>query len=459
MFLKFKKRFLWLHYRTIFFFGVASFILLSWNSVIGQSLDALPPGFNYEVKALQFDSTTNYLYAAGGFTQLFGTSATINKIARWNGSTWDSLGSGVNDNGQIFALNTYNGYLLSGGSFDEIGGISSRGLAKWDGANWTALANAVDNQNNGAVGCLYVTNSNLYVGGWFDTINGIPAQGVARFDGTNWYSYPSFGGSFHYITAIILFNNELYIGGNFNGGVGKADILKFDGVSWISVGGGLSGANTWINDFKIFQNKLFVGGYFQTNNGDPGNNIAIWDGVAWSQPGSGLMPSNVFEMIVFDNKLFAGGQINVANGIPVSFVAIWDGSSWLDFYGNILDNGVTAFATNGNDLYLGGGFQNINNLPHRKVAKYSLLSGLNDSNASCFSIYPTINTGRLTLYDNCGLKIQEIKVFNSLGQLVQCKSNSVEIFQEVDITGLPGGIYLISVSNFKFTHKFRVFKN
>ena len=93
MFLKFKKRFLWLHYRTIFFFGVASFILLSWNSVIGQSLDALPPGFNYEVKALQFDSTTNYLYAAGGFTQLFGTSATINKIARWNGSTWDSLGS------------------------------------------------------------------------------------------------------------------------------------------------------------------------------------------------------------------------------------------------------------------------------------------------------------------------------------------------------------------------------
>ncbi|MBK9049170.1 MAG: T9SS type A sorting domain-containing protein [Bacteroidetes bacterium] len=120
---------------------------------------------------------------------------------------------------------------------------------------------------------------------------------------------------------------------------------------------------------------------------------------------------------------------------------------------------MTAFATNGNDLYLGGGFQNINNLPHRKVAKYSLLSGLNDSNASCFSIYPTINTGRLTLYDNCGLKIQEIKVFNSLGQLVQCKSNSVEIIQEVDITGLPDGIYIISVSNFKFTHKFRVFKN
>lgn len=80
------------------------------------------------------------------------------------------------------------------------------------------MANAVDINNNGAVGCLYVTNSNLYVGGWFDTINGIPAQGVARFDGTNWYSYPSFGGSFHYITAIILFNNELYIGGNFNGG-------------------------------------------------------------------------------------------------------------------------------------------------------------------------------------------------------------------------------------------------
>lgn len=440
------------------YISITFLILFNWFYVSAQSINPLPPGFNFEVKSLYLDSSSNNLYAAGGFTQFYGTGTNINKIAVWNGSNWDSLGSGVNDNGALFALNKYNGNIIAGGSFSLIGGINSKGLAQWDGTNWIPLTNAVDDQNYGSVGCLYVENSNLYVGGGFDTINGIPAQGIARYDGLNWYNYPPIGGNFHYITGIIVFNNELYIGGNFNGGTGKADILKFDGVNWISVGGGLTGVNTWINDFKIFQNKLYVAGYFQTTNGDPGNNIAIWDGNLWSQPDSGLMPSNVFEMHVFNNKLYAGGQINDANGTPVSFVAVWDGNTWMNFDGNILDNAVVCFASNGNDLYLGGGFLSINSQPHRRVAKYNLISGLNEIDSTCLNIYPTISTGNFTLCNRCQNQSIDIKIFNSMGELLYFKSNTTEKIHNFDLSQFPNGIYIVSTYDFENTQTYKVVK-
>jgi hypothetical protein len=52
------------------------------------------------------------LIAGGGFTYAGGV--TCNYIARWNGSQWQPLGTGMNN--WVYALTVYNGELIAGGS-------------------------------------------------------------------------------------------------------------------------------------------------------------------------------------------------------------------------------------------------------------------------------------------------------------------------------------------------------
>lgn len=51
------------------------------------------PGCNGQVRALAVDSGGN-IYVGGTFTTAGGVSA--NRIAKWDGSAWSALGSGMN---------------------------------------------------------------------------------------------------------------------------------------------------------------------------------------------------------------------------------------------------------------------------------------------------------------------------------------------------------------------------
>ncbi|HEU4420358.1 MAG TPA: hypothetical protein VFT55_15580, partial [Planctomycetota bacterium] len=67
------------------------------------------------------------LVAGGEFTAAGGVSAT--RIARWNGTTWSALGSGMNSS--VDALTTLsNGDLIAGGQFTVAGGVASAYVAK-----------------------------------------------------------------------------------------------------------------------------------------------------------------------------------------------------------------------------------------------------------------------------------------------------------------------------------------
>jgi len=96
-------------------------------------------GFNDAVRALTIYN--GELIAAGNFTQSAGT--TLNGIARWDGTAWMPLGSGV-QGGPVLALASYNGELIVGGSFTAAGGVPAQNIAKWNGAIWSSLGSGVD---------------------------------------------------------------------------------------------------------------------------------------------------------------------------------------------------------------------------------------------------------------------------------------------------------------------------
>lgn len=138
-----------------------------WNGLYWQPMDnVIGPIYALAV----YD---NELIAAGGFTQIGGANA--NYIARWNGTSWQSLGSGMN--GWVYSLLVCNGKLFAGGSFTLAGGANAKRIACWDGTNWAPLGTGM----NSTVNALALFNGELIAGGSFTTAGDVTVNRIARW--------------------------------------------------------------------------------------------------------------------------------------------------------------------------------------------------------------------------------------------------------------------------------------
>ncbi len=71
------------------------------------------------------------VYAGGGFS-----------IAKWNGTTWSTLGLGVD--GSVYSLAVDGSDIYVVGTFNTIGGGTYvYNVAKWNGANWSGLGTGI----------------------------------------------------------------------------------------------------------------------------------------------------------------------------------------------------------------------------------------------------------------------------------------------------------------------------
>src|SRR5579859_1653877 len=156
----------------------APFTDANWIGLGGYS------GANGPVYAAAANQGAGLLYVAGNFNYAGETPA--NSIAAWNGKNWLSVGSGITSrNGAtVYALAMDSaGNIYAGGMFTNAGGITASNVAKWDGSNWTALGTGVD----ATISTLAVDGSGiLYAGGQFKTAGGVSANRIAKWDGRTW---------------------------------------------------------------------------------------------------------------------------------------------------------------------------------------------------------------------------------------------------------------------------------
>ncbi len=114
---------------------------------------------------------------AGGFFTTAGGVAAIN-IARWNGSAWSPLGTGMNN--AVSTLTTLpSGDLIAGGSFTFAGGLPANRVARWDGSAWSALGAGTSNT---VVALALLPGGDVLAGGFFTTAGGEPANRIARYN-------------------------------------------------------------------------------------------------------------------------------------------------------------------------------------------------------------------------------------------------------------------------------------
>ncbi|HEX5221291.1 MAG TPA: hypothetical protein VFZ59_17135 [Verrucomicrobiae bacterium] len=325
------------------------------------SMGATHFGTDGTVEVTTVDAAGN-LYIGGSFSNVCGVAA--KGVAKWNGTNWSALGAGIalQNAERIYALAVSGSDLYVGGSFRNAGAVQVNGLAKWNGASWTSLGSGVDVVNGREIYALAVSGGDLYVGGSFFSISGVAATGIAKWNGSAWSPLGTgLGGGFPEATVLAPFGNDLYVGGFFNsaGGVSAYKIAKWNGSAWSALGSGValasgpgSGA---VYGLAVSEGQLYVGGSFITAGGVPANYIAKWNGSAWSSLGSG-MSARVLTLTVSGGDIYAAGEFPFAGGTNASRIAKWNGSAWSPL-GSGLDWGdvffLSAFSTN---LYAGGPF-------------------------------------------------------------------------------------------------------
>ena len=385
-------------------------------------------GADNTVEVILPDGAGN-LYIAGRFNNVNSVPAV--RIAKWNGTSWSALGSGII--GTVNAMAISGTDLYVGGQFTSAGGVPALNIAKWNGSSWSQVGPGIGAAFTRGVNEVVFWGGDLYIGGGFRIASGDPVDGIARWDGTSWNALGS--GILGSVGSIAIAGGNLYAGGNValpSVGI-SVGILKWDGVSWSSLG---TSSNTDVTGIAVSGTDLYVIGSRIVLPGQPDsqvaklsgttwtrlanfgtvivravavvgsdlyvggsisqfNHLAKWNGTTWNSVGSGLSGNTtsnneVWSLAASGNTLYVGGAFALGGGVAARNIAtLTNGTTWAaPFPGTGLDSSVTSIANSGSDVYVAGNFSSAGTATANRIAKWNgntwsaLGSGLSTDNIS-----------------------------------------------------------------------------
>ena len=319
--------------------GVSANRIASWN---GQNWAKLAAGINHVAHCtVVYDFGTGpRLYVAGFFTQAGGVPGT-NRIASWNGSTWSALAGGIDQNTSttvVLDLAVHDegsgpALFVTGGFGSVSGGVNCNGIAKWNGTQWQSLGTGLS--GGFQVGHAMTTFDDgsgpaLILAGDFLGVSGVGASFIAKRKNGQWSSLGS--GANNVVRALAVFDDgsgpALYAGGQFTsiGGVPAARIARWDGSQWSPLGTGL---NNTVEALAVHDDgsgpALYASGFFNTAGGIPADRIARWNGTQWSALSPGF-DAPITELKSFDDgstsALYVGGLFGQSPALE-SYLAKW----------------------------------------------------------------------------------------------------------------------------------------
>jgi len=228
----------------------------------------------------------NKIIIGGTFSHVEGFNSVKNYVTRLNSDgsvdgTFNSLGSGANNNIDFVSLQPDNKIII-GGAFTSYNGTSVSRIARLnaDGSLDTSF-DPGSGANNRVYSVSLQEDNKIIIGGGFTSYNGTSAGRIARLnaDGSLDTSFNSGSEANDYVVKILLQpDNKIIIGGGFtsyNGtSAGCIARLNADGSLDTSFNSG-SGADNVVRSISLQpDNKIIIGGWFDTYNGTSRNKIA-----------------------------------------------------------------------------------------------------------------------------------------------------------------------------------------
>ncbi len=427
--------------KLIFLFLITSYkcFPIFWHS--------LGSGLNGSVNTIYIDTLSNSIYASGLF--YISDSVRLYQIAFWNGSQWDSLGSGNNYYDPMLSITRFQNKIYSDGRF-FIGQPNNFG-GRYDGISWDSIGTGM----NGNINQFQEINSLLWIGGFFSKIGNDSCNLLATWDGVqlNCLDVPYKNN----LEDFELYNHGLVISGNILDSNGNnVDIAYYDSTNgqWSPLGGGIYGGVTGVHALQVFRGDLYVAGYFQTTAGNAGNNIMKWDGFQWLDVGGGT-DDEIYCMAVYNDELYIGGVFHVAGGVNTGSLAKWNGNQWSPVTNSVIDPGIIEDIQFWNDqMYIGGYFKTIDGDSINNIAMYDGLSSTGElpDQIMHFNVYPNPNHGNLkiklqnSLFQNLTITIRDL-----VGKIIFQKSTQfINNEAELNLSTLLKGMYFISLENDQF---------
>lgn len=326
----------------------------------------------------------NDVYIGGQFPNAGGTP--VNSVALWDGSSWSALGAGLDSGGfgrvNALVIDEEEGVLYAGGAFDNSGStVLSGPVAKWDGETWSSVGgDDFARLIFGSSASLIVNamalgpEGNLYVAG--DISVGFFSQrvGVVKWDGSEWslLADPNVeqdvgGGISGEVKAIIVDDSGVvYAGGSFLEASGRRvnNLAYWNGETWSDLGGGVDGT---VYSLALGEDgDLVVSGAFSSAGNIVADNIARWDDSEWSAFAN-ENPAALALAHGPDGQLYAGGYFSG------ELVSRWTGTEWEGIgSGSLLDQApltTMQFDPSGY-LYVGGNFSVIDGVEANGVARW-----------------------------------------------------------------------------------------
>ncbi len=238
-----------------------------WNGTSWSALGTGLQGSFTSVNSIAIASNGD-VYVGGFFITAGGVSGTQN-IAKWDGTSWSPLGTGLNATCRTLVIGP-DGSLYAGGDFTNAGGSGANNLARWTGSAWTSVGTSPNGSVNELV---FGPDGALYAAGTFETVGGLLTVGkIAKC--INPVSSPTWSKLATGLNAQILaiqFGSDgtLYAGGQFTdiGGSFGSTLLyvaKWNGTSWSSLESGI-GVNNICTSLAIQSNTLYIGGTFSSS--------------------------------------------------------------------------------------------------------------------------------------------------------------------------------------------------
>ncbi|MCY2961266.1 MAG: hypothetical protein NTY35_13980 [Planctomycetota bacterium] len=298
-------------------------------------------------------------------------SAPLLSVARWDGGAWTSLGapsaSNTNAIGRALASVDDDGdgidSLFVGGFFARSGPLGTAGVARWNGASWQPLGTGrgLDAQIH-SIAAQPAPGAPVLVGGAFVTAGAQIVNRVALWNDVSAQWNPLGAGVDDVVRAVQVHAGSFWAGGDFRSSAGAPlrHLARFQGSSWVDVGGGTDGP---VLALATWQGQLAVGGDFRRAGGLPTGPVALWNGASWIPLPNG--PDDAVRALVeFDDgagpRLWAAGDFTRAGGAGASGVARWNGAQWSAAGGGLCCGSVNDLAVHddgtGSQLYAGGDF-------------------------------------------------------------------------------------------------------
>lgn len=357
----------------------------------GTQWHRVASGMNGMVQALgEYEGD---LVVAGSFT--CAGDQNCRGIARWDGSAWQPFGTGIDvatSWGSVGAVTTYGEDLVAAGYFASAGGVPCSNIARWDGNTWQPLGAGV----NSSVGDVIVYNGELIVGGGFTMAGDVPCNGIARWNGATWQPLGDGvcnSGGPGTVGSLMICNGDLIVAGTFltAGGVTCNSIARWDGTTWHSLGGGMTAADPTklpsVGSLVVFKGELIAEGGFVSAGGTACAGFARWDGQVW-RPLGGELQGWARGLLATDDDLIAYGAIISAGGVPCNYIACWDGSAWRPFAGGVNHAYIPAMAIWRGELVAGGNFWTAGETAAVYLARWGLKGDIDrDGTVNVFDIF------------------------------------------------------------------------